>query len=439
MTSDDIGKPAAPTARVGASAFVLAFVAVITVLELARQWRVSAWDTIWAEDGYVFLADAVSRPVTETLFDPYGGYIHVLPRVAGAVAGSLPLDAASLVFALTWAFTLALLAAFAYFASAEIVQSSTLRLALAVLVAFLPAAGSELLGNATNLHFYLDYACFWGFAWRSTSTPALAARSAVVGVAALSDPLTVLFFPLVAWNALTRRGPRELVVSAVFIVGFAIQLTAIALSGESPQRLTRFELGDVPPLFAVRVTGSLLVGDRFLDDLWFQFGNAFAYGALALIALVLVLGAAKTLEPTRRLILVSSAYAGLFFLAFLAGRGSAGMRLPSDEAAWHLAGARFTYTPILFLATALLAIVDATVGQRHGSSKRVAETAAALVVALLVALNFSFTSERSLGPGWKSELAEARQRCSSDTDQVRVRVAPAPFGFDFAAECRRLR
>jgi hypothetical protein len=39
-----------------------------------------------------------------------------------------------------------------------------------LLVAFLPAAGSELLGNATNLHFYLTYTCFWALVWELGNT-----------------------------------------------------------------------------------------------------------------------------------------------------------------------------------------------------------------------------------------------------------------------------
>jgi hypothetical protein len=415
------------------------FVAIATALELARQHAVSAWDTIWAEDGSIFLAEATERSVVRTIVDPYGGYIHLPPRVAAGAAASLPLEKAALVFAVAWALTVALLAVFVYFASGSVLRARGARIALAALVALLPASGSELLGNATNLHFYLIFACFWAFLWRSLTAAALGARSGVVAVTALSDPLTVLFAPLALWNALTRVSRRELAVPAALIVGLAIQFTAIAASGEPPQRLTRFDARDLLPLFALRVTGSLVVGDRFIDDLWFAFGRAFSYGALAVVMVALVAGAARTGRATRIFVAVSSAYAVAFFVVFVAGRGTAGMRPGFDEATWHLAGARFTYAPILFLAASVLAIADAHAARLAGFRGRVVEVVTMLVVGIVVAANFSLSSERSLGPRWQPELAKASRQCHVDGTEARVRVAPAPFGFDFVADCRHLR
>ncbi|MDQ3993303.1 MAG: hypothetical protein M3265_00720 [Actinomycetota bacterium] len=410
-----------------------------TVLQLMRQWAVSAWDTIWAEDGYVFLTEAVGRSIPTTLVDPYGGYIHLGPRAAAAAAASLPLESAAVVFAVTWAVAVGLLATLVYFGSAGILRSTGLRVALAGLVALLPAAGSELIGNAANLHFYLVFGCFWAFVWRSVTPAALGARVAVVAVTALSDPLTLLFTPLALWNAVGRRARAELVVPATFVGGLAIQFAAIALAGEPPQRLTRFDAGDLLPLFALRVTGSFVVGDRFIDDAWFAFGRAFSYGALGAVAVALVLGAATTGRPTRGFVAVSSTYAAVFFAVFLAGRGTAGMRPGSSEATWHLAGARFTYAPILFLAAALLAVVDWHAARARVRAARIIVGVTVLFVTTLIVSNFSFSSERSLGPQWRPELREARERCDRGAEEARVRVAPAPFGFDFLVACRDLR
>jgi hypothetical protein len=120
----------------------------------------------------------------------------------------------------------------------------------------------------------------------------------VIAAATLSDPLTLLFAPLVVWRTLVRRTRRAFVIPVVFASGLAVQLVAIVLS-EAPQRLTRFDAADVPPLFALRVTGSLLVGDRFIDDLWFSLGRGFAYGALAAVAVACCTGAAATAWKTR--------------------------------------------------------------------------------------------------------------------------------------------
>jgi MFS family permease len=164
----------------------------------------------------------------------------------------------------------------------------------------------------------------------------------------------------------SRRGRRELVVPASLLAGLAVQFGATTLAGESPERLTRFNGTDLPLLFALRVTGSLLVGDRFLDDTWLSLGRVFAYGALLAVAAALLAGAVRSERATRLFVAVAAGYAVVLFGVFLAGRGTAGMRPGMDEASWHLAGARFTYAPILLLAAALLAVVDRPCRMRAG-------------------------------------------------------------------------
>jgi len=423
--------------RINVAGAVGLIVAVATVLQLARQAAVSAWDTVWAEDGSVFLADALEHPLFSTFFEPHGGYLHLVPRLVAGLAASLPLELAAPTFNVVSALVVSLLAAFVYLASANKLQARASRLALSTLVALLPAAGSELLGNAANLHFYLIFACFWALMWRSDSRGALGARVAVVLATTLSDPLAVLLAPLALADALARRSRRALAVPGAFVLGLALQLAAIAAS-ESPQRLTRFDAADVVPLFALRVAGSLTVGDRFIDDLWFAFGKGFSYGVLGLVAAGLVAGVALSPRRTRLFAAVCITYSVLFFVVFLVGRGSAGMRPGTDEATWHLAGARFTYAPILFLAAAFLAMLDAQVCSVAGVRRALLPRIALGAVTILVAANFSFQSERSLGPTWSSELSAAREDCADGDPQAHLRVAPAPFGFGLTIACKRL-
>jgi hypothetical protein len=189
----------------------------------------------------------------------------------------------------------------------------------------------------------------------------------------------------------------------------------------------------------LRVTGSLLVGDRFIDNLWFPFGRGFAFGALAAVAAALLVGAAGSTRATRAFVAVSSFYAVAFFVVPLVGRGTAGMRPGFNEATWHLAGARYTYTPILFLSAALLVILDDTSARLARPAGRGVRTVVLLAVIALVAANYSFRSERSLGPSWTAELAAARARCSGGANEARVLVSPAPFGFTLRVPCTRLK
>jgi hypothetical protein len=64
---------AATASRALGPAFVFVLVAFAIALELAREAAVSAWGTVWAEDGSVFLKDALDEPFLSTLVQPYGG------------------------------------------------------------------------------------------------------------------------------------------------------------------------------------------------------------------------------------------------------------------------------------------------------------------------------------------------------------------------------
>jgi hypothetical protein len=70
-----------------------------TLLHLARQRGVPVRNSLWAENGRVFLSDAI-RDFPGTLLDQNGGYIHVVPRLVGGVVAALPVSGLFLPLAL---------------------------------------------------------------------------------------------------------------------------------------------------------------------------------------------------------------------------------------------------------------------------------------------------------------------------------------------------
>src|SRR6266516_3366799 len=77
-----------PAVRVGWQGILTGLVAVLagTVIVVLRQPGAGALDTVWAEDGTVFLADAVNRSPLDALATSYAGYYHLLPRLLAQVA-----------------------------------------------------------------------------------------------------------------------------------------------------------------------------------------------------------------------------------------------------------------------------------------------------------------------------------------------------------------
>jgi hypothetical protein len=405
----------------------LAALAAGTLLHLERQRGVPLWNSLWAEDGQVFLSGAV-RNFRGTFFEQNGGYVHVVPRLIAGIVATLPMHEAAAGMAVGAAAVVASIAGFVYVASSEIVPSRTPRLALAAAVLLLPVPGSELLANATNLHFYLLFACFWALLWQSETAFALGSRSAVVVATALSDPLSALFLPLGIAAPIARRSVRALVVSGLFLAALVVQLAIIA-GGARPERNWGFRLGALPEIFALRVGGGLLVGDRFLGDAWDGYGRAFAYGALVLVAAVIVLLLRHS--DRRRIVfaLIALAYAGLFFCVQLVGRGTGGM--DPDLHGFRLNAARYILVPFLLVTSVVVVLAE-----RRSWTRR----AALVWLVALLAVNYSVTSDRSRGPRWDRELTTARRTCSSaDRRSAKVLVAPSPPRVWFARiPCRRI-
>ena len=419
--------------RVGAA---LAAVSGGTVLHLERQRGIPVWNSLWAEDGRVFLTGAIQN-FRGTFFEESGGYLHVVPRVIAGIVALFPVKDAAAVMAIGAAAAIALIAGFVYFASSEVLESRAARLGLAAAVLLVPVPGPELLANTTNLHFYLLFACFWALLWQSERGVAFGSRIIVVAATALSDPLSALFLPLAIVAPIARRSVRALVVSGVLLAALAVQF-AIISGGARPERNWGFRLGALPEIFSLRVAGGLLVGDRFLGDVWAAYGRLFAYGALLIVILVIAALLLRTDRRTAAFALIAFGYTGLFFCVQLVGRGTGGM--DPDLHGARLTGARYTLLPFLLMTTVILALVDRVREHRSSGGRAWVRRAALLWLVLLLAVNYSVTSDRSRGPRWDRELMDARTTCAT-THKVSARVllAPSPPRVWFATiPCKRI-
>src|SRR5687767_10461650 len=86
----DPGPDAAPPTR-GAIAAGAITVLVATALSLSRTRGPGALNSIWAEDGRNFLADALNLSVVDALTAPFNGYWHTGPRILAEVASRFPI------------------------------------------------------------------------------------------------------------------------------------------------------------------------------------------------------------------------------------------------------------------------------------------------------------------------------------------------------------
>ena len=107
------------------------------------------FDTVWAEDGKVFLRD-VREHGLGSFWITHGGYLPSLPRLLALPALVLPLRFFDLYAVLASTAVVAVLAVFVHLAVKELTGSAEWALLPALGMGFVPAAGFEALGNLAN-------------------------------------------------------------------------------------------------------------------------------------------------------------------------------------------------------------------------------------------------------------------------------------------------
>jgi hypothetical protein len=402
-------------------------------------------DTIWAEDGQLFLGDALRDPIGSIL-TPAGGYLHVVPRVLAAVAAGLPIDWAATVMSVGSAVIVASLSVYIFVASQRIIPSFWSRAVISGLIVLLPAAGFESLASAANLQYFLLFGCFWALVDRGGSLGRVGAGSSVALATALSTTLSLLLVPLSLWNLATVRERRNRLTSIFFLAGVAIHLVivfrAVVLAtdptlSQYPVRWSDSNLFALPGLYGLRVVAPLLVGDRLLNDMWMAMGWTFVSVVAISVTGAVIYGALRAASSPRAWTLVALCYSLLLFAVPVAVRGTEHLAPVGGMVTFN--GNRYVIAPMWFLVTAGVILI----AHRTGSSVAWRALGIGVVVLLLVqvASNYSTLTLRSAGPRWSAELEAARRRCvGSPQAGVRIPITPpvGPPGWGVETTCARV-
>jgi hypothetical protein len=193
---------------------------LVTIMRLPGDAR----NLLWAEDGEVFLTQAYAHGYLHNVFTPYAGYMHLVPRTASQIVAALvPLREVGLGMNLSGALVWSLVAAAAYCFTRGRIRIE-LRYLLWLLVLLLPIGSLEVATNTANSHWFLMFGAFIVLSSRSETVPRVVCGALIVGAAMMSDPLTLIFAPLVVARVVVLRSLRENVVSIVFVCAAGVQL-----------------------------------------------------------------------------------------------------------------------------------------------------------------------------------------------------------------------
>jgi hypothetical protein len=393
-------------------------------LSLARQSGAGALNTIYAEDGSVFLGSSYSDSAFDSLTTPYAGYLHLVPRVLSELVSLLPVSWAAAGLSLAAGVVTGLLAVLVFACTRDYLAPWGRFLAAAVVV-LVPVGQDELPNSIANLHWPMLYALFWVLIARRLDT---ALGVTAVLLISLSDLLVLVYAPLALLLWWRRRSTYSLAVGVALAIGLVAQAAAV-LFGPAGRELHP-EPVKWAPWYILRAVPEAVWGQR-----WFGASVDARWLVLAALAWVALLGAALYAVRTRRTEWRLAALAAVASVAVYA--------LP--VALSGQATPRYAAAPAMLLVTAACALFLApTTGTQAPVESdgwvpdtriAIATWAGVALVAFCAAvwvLNLRVPNERANGPRWSDELAKA---CAAPAAEAEVPITPA--GWEVRVPCPR--
>ena len=234
----------------GSSALIASVAAATVLLALRKPWALHT-PQLWAEDGSIFLVQAEQFGL-RAWFEPYNGYLHLLPRLVAWLA-NVTADVAwwpAIYNGCSFAVAVGL---FLRIASARV----RLPAKPALMLAFPLVVGTgEVLINLTNLQWITAFfLVIHLFLEPPKSTAARSADLLILGIVGLNGPFAAVLAPLFAWRAW-----REKNLDAWLSVGVVAACAAVQGSLALRAGAALYGAGEpLRPLMFFSVLGSRLV------------------------------------------------------------------------------------------------------------------------------------------------------------------------------------
>ncbi|MCS5716608.1 hypothetical protein N1027_00485 [Herbiconiux sp. CPCC 205763] len=411
-------------------ALVAAMVVAGTGLTLLRL-PADARNLLWAEDGGIFLTDAFAHPFLQNLFDPYAGYMHLIPRISAQfVSGFVPLRHLGLAMNLCGAAVWSIVALSAFVFTRGRLWIG-FRVLLWLLVLLLPLGSHEVATNTANSHWFLTFGLFWAVCSRGGGVARVVFACCLTVAAVLSDPLTLVFAPFLVARLFALRSLRENAVTIAFVASAVIQL-AVVLSTERDD-VPIVDPGGLGYLYLIRVVLTTLAGPMWGGWLVFVIGGLVT-AVLAGVALALLIAGlvARWGRAGLGVAALGSSIVYFVVVASITWAYSASAP-PGSGTDVYWAGRYWVLSGLLFV-TATVAVVDLWLSplltRTRGRRRVLVGVVAVVVAALLIAPGIH--DYRT--PGYKAdnlqtstgiELGIAACQNEPPDEPVKIAIAPA--------------
>jgi hypothetical protein len=406
----------------------IGFLALAGALQFLRAGPESIHE-LFAEDGPVYLGEAITHGFFDSLTSPYAEYLVVLPRLIAELATILPLRYAPEVMSICAALFSACCGLAVWVGSGGLIRNYYVRALLVLLALLPPAGGLETVASATNVAWNGAFAVFWLLLWRPRTTRGALLGALMVLLTGLSSPAIFFFTPLAVLRGISVRDRRDAIIVGSFALALAIQLPVTALSDEHVSQ--SIWTTNILTTFLQRVVEGSALGLELGGEAWVAWGWPFLIAVCTGVAVTLAALALRA-SSGRLFALLAVATAVVMFVVSGYARGL------GDVMVWPVGlfsnvGGRYAMIPALLLASAALVLVDS--GLR---SKRGVLPAVAIAAVLLVAIVTSFGGDANRDmPSWAQSLREDAAACRAK-DATEATVAISPEGWTMTIPCDRL-
>ncbi len=388
----------------------------------------------WAEDGAVFFADQLKFGFFRALSSTYAGYYHVLPRIIAGAASVLPAQYVPLAYNLA-ALLLASLCCglFAWPICRHLIPSDALRIAACFVMASAAYAGDEVIGNITNIQWFLLIAAVILTAFQETASAKPARVNFCVALAglliALSAPLALILSPWLIWQIFRKKGLARLPALSM-LLGTVFEACTFLRSSEPHASLLKLKLSlSFVAVIATEISRPVLA--TFLGHGYLAKGGAIGVAGKFIAALILVsvwlTRLYSAIDHRSRKIVTVALYLSLSSIAVvMAGRNLAAAYM-DPYGFRYLQGERYFFLPactFIFLAAFSL---DRMMRGRNDLLK-----AAALILLFTYGMAKNFELPPFTDLSWKSYAARiddwaAKRSRGEHVSPLIVPINPAPF------------
>lgn len=417
------GHPLAVTPVTAPRALLYAALALLGVTIALFRLPFSSLDSLWTDDGAIFLEQAARAPLGSTLGQGYAGYAHLVPRLVAEITVRLfPIQDAAVATSAIMAVLLSALALAIFFLSGAHLRRLPARLLLWLLIVAAPLAGMEVVLSTANFQWYLLVGSFFAVMCRRGGRTASAVSAIVLGVAVASSALALLFLPLVAVRANRFRRPGDWAVLGSGLLAAVFQVWVIAHSVRAPHGA--YSALDFVPTYLVEVIGVGWVGPYPVRT---AYGHS-PIGFLVVAALLLVLTGWLAWRSRRSTALGLVALGGsiAFYLIIAALSGFVSQPLLWLEVGL---GTRYYLLPVVLIGAVIVAGVEHAMGSPVRTMRLLGVGLIVLQLLVVVSSYRLFDPRASdLPPGsptWHTAVTLAREECAATGErEVYLRGTP---------------